>query len=572
MKTRLAVLVVVVLLAGGLAGGGAALLPERAGGIGGDGPRPAPVPLVRGAAAVVCPGPETLAVPPGGDPVPAGGPVLVRALAAAVDPLGGVEAGGPGAPAPGGADVAASLRELSSDGPDGQDGAGGADGGTGSGGAGGSGGSGPVDVPATVLRSLPGGIAVAGQTLARAGATRLDATAPGDDTPPLLAAVQTTLATSGDLRGLATTGCAAAGSDIWLVGGGTGDGHRARLLLANPMSSPALVDVTVHGSAGRLSAPGGEGIVVPASGQVALFVDALAPGVAPLAVHVQTRSGRVTATLHDSVLRGLVPGGTDDVPAAAPAAKAQVVPGLSVQGGDAAHPSGPEAPGATAVRVAVPGPDEAIVRISLLGPTGVTELGARGVVTVPGGGVVDVQVGGVPDGDYAALVRADVPVVAGAVIGRASAGSGDAGTAADPGGKAPPADLGWSAATLPLAAPAAVALPAAATAGGAITATLSLTAPGAGARVVIQALGGPGASGAGQAVDVPAGGTLAVPVPKAAGVLIRPDGGGAVHAAVVLTAADAGGRMVSVIPVSASASGPGVRPVAVEDPRLGLAG
>jgi hypothetical protein len=560
MRARLAAAAAIVVAAGAVAAG-ARFLPDGADRLGGPGPQQSPVPLVRGAAAVVCPGPETLISPAGGESSAPGGPVRLRALAAALDPLsprGAVDA--PGVPVPNRPGVAASVRGLA--------GTGAGDGGQQDAGH---------SASSLALHGPPGGVAIADQLLRHAGATRLDAN-PGGDLPPRLAAVQTTVATSGEARGLVATGCATAASDLWLVGGSTVTGHRARLQIANPMSSPAVVDLTVHGPGGRVNAPGGDGIVVPASGQVALFVDAIAPGLASLAVHVHTRSGRVTATLFDSVLRGLVAGGDDDVPVAAPPATTQVVPGLAIQG--SATPSGPDAPGATAVRVVVPGTVEGIVRVSLLGPTGVTELGSRGVVTVPGGAAADVLVSGVPDGVYAAVVRSDVPVVAGAVVGRASEGSETAGTAADPSGSAPPADFGWASATLPLTAPAVAALPGSgpASAGGTsgsasrLVSTVTLAAPGAGGKVLVQALDASGSPGSARTLTVPAGGTLALAAGDAAGVLIEPVSGGRVHAAIVIGAADARGRMVSVIPMSATPSGPGVLPIAVEDQRLGLGG
>jgi Family of unknown function (DUF5719) len=273
-----------------------------------------------------------------------------------------------------------------------------------------------------------------------------------------------------------------------------------------------------------------------------------------------------------------VAGGDDDVPVAAPPATTQVVPGLAIQGGST--PSAPDAPGATAVRVVVPGTDEGIVRVSLLGPTGVTELGSKGVVTVPGGATADVLVSGVPDGVYAAVVRSDVPVVASALVGRASAGSETAGTAADPGGTAPPADFGWAAATLPLTAPAVAALPANSPTGSAapsgasprLASAITLAAPGAAGEVLVRALDASGSPGSARTFAVPAGGTFAVETANAAGVLIQPVRGGRVHVAIVISAADTRGRMVSVIPVSATPSGPGVLPIAVEDQRLGLGG
>ena len=250
------------------------------------------------------------------------------------------------------------------------------------------------------------------------GAAVVESPTTGAAVPPLLAGVQSTLATGGDLRGLTTTTCAAAAADTWLVGGATTTGHRLRLLLANPAGTPATVDVAVHGPDGRVRAPSGDGVDVPAGGSKAVFVDALAPDLPAVAVHVSARAGRVQATLHSSVLRGLVPGGTDDVPPAAPPARRQVVPGSPTSRPRACPPGGARPgeagrrigeaeardgeptrrtterrrrrAGRDRGRVAVPGAEEAVVRIKLLGPGGRGRARRPAAANVPAGGVVDV--------------------------------------------------------------------------------------------------------------------------------------------------------------------------------------
>jgi len=137
----------------------------------------------------------------------------------------------------------------------------------------------------------------------------------------------------------------------------------------------------VLGPDGPVGTPSGEGVVVPSGGRVAVLLDAVAPNLSALAVHVEARTGRVAATLHDELVRGLTPGGTDGVTPAQAPARRQVVPGVVVISRD--QPDDPAAAGATALRVAVLG-----------GPSGtglehpeelarlVGELGLRDVATL----------------------------------------------------------------------------------------------------------------------------------------------------------------------------------------------
>ncbi len=149
-----------------------------------------------------------------------------------------------------------------------------------------------------------------------------------DGAGALLAAAQVTLARAGDLRGLVTGACPTAVTDAWLVGGGTVPGRRGRLLLANPTPAPAVVDVFVSGPSGPVPLPTARGLVVAPGRVRAVLLDALAPGLERLAVHVVARSGRIAPVLHDSYLRGATPAGVDDVVAAAAPSRHAVVPGV----------------------------------------------------------------------------------------------------------------------------------------------------------------------------------------------------------------------------------------------------
>jgi hypothetical protein len=510
------------------------------------------LPMTATAEVPICPGPETLLAPEGATAVPAPGPVQVSAVAV---PSAIGSPGGTGSTA-----LAVALGALSA--------------------------TSDPEPGAVTGTGTVGGAAVVSTTATRPGALRTY-TAEGEPVPAV-AAAQWTLARNGDLRGLSTVSCQVAGTDLWLVGGGTRAGRRARLVLSNPSPTPAVVDLTIYGPTGIVRTPAASGVVVPATGQRALYVDALAPDLIATAIRVRASSGRVSAVLHDSLIRGTTPGGTDDVVPAAEPAHRQFVPGITVTAAASGKgvPREATAEGATAVRVVVPDTVDAVVRIHLYGPDGELELPGGGVLTVPGRSLTDLPLVGVPDGVYTAVVESDTPVVAGAVVGRfgtpSAAGEGDEDslatedTAWSPSDGAP--DLGWAAATRTVTSLTVVALPIPeqfiASGQGRPSDThahLVLAGTGNSAGVRVTWLG---TNGQGQDIPqiaIPAGRTVTVPVPNtAAGLVLRPEAGSEVVAAVVVTVDDRAGELVSVEPVRPGRVAGRQVPVVVEDPQVGV--
>ncbi len=222
-----------------------------------------------------------------------------------------------------------------------------------------------------------------------------------------------------DLRGLATTPCAPGGSDLWLLGGGADPGRQERLVLSNPGGNPVTADVTQHGAAGPLAEPVVE--TVPPGGRVSLLLDARSPDEQHPAVHVRAEGGGLHATLTDTwVLGSTALGAETSAPTAAPAT-VQVVPG-------AALGSGP-----SSLRVAVPGDQDAVVRVSVFDREGLVPLAGDTVLSVAAGAVGDLPLDGAPEGTYAVEVRADVPVVA-SVLSRVGDGTA-------------PGEMAWSVST-----------------------------------------------------------------------------------------------------------------------------
>src|SRR4051812_13381144 len=72
-------------------------------------------------------------------------------------------------------------------------------------------------------------------------------------------------------------------------------GRGARLPLLAPPPAPAVVDVVVLGPDGPVDLPSARGLVVAAGQARAVQLDALAPGLDRLVVHVVARRGRVAA-------------------------------------------------------------------------------------------------------------------------------------------------------------------------------------------------------------------------------------------------------------------------------------
>jgi hypothetical protein len=238
-----------------------------------------------------------------------------------------------------------------------------------------------------------------------------------------VAAAQSWLVRSGDQRSLGGAACGQPGADFWIMAGGGAPGRQERLVLTNPGGNPVTVDVTLHGAKGAVSSPNGQGIVVPAHGRTAFLLDSINSDLENPAIHLVADGGVVAAVVNDLWLDGTRAGGSDDaVPTAAPS-RDQVIPAVSVSG-------------QSTLRVAVPGGDEAVVQARVITAQGPRALPAGGVIRIDGGAVRDIDLSALPMGTVGLQVRADVPIVAAAVVTRTAPGK--------------PGDLAWTSSTPPI--------------------------------------------------------------------------------------------------------------------------
>ncbi|MFE2111719.1 DUF5719 family protein, partial [Kitasatospora sp. NPDC059463] len=324
-----------------------------------------------------------------------------------------------------------------------------------------------------------------GDTAPGSGAVATGALAPG------FTVTQTTTVT--EQRGLGLSGitCTPSGTGFWFAGGSTAEGRTDYISLVNTESSAAVVDLKLYGDKGLIENDAANGITIAPGSSQSVLLSTLSKGqVADLAVHVVARTGRVGAALHAADAGK----GADWVPASADPAPVQVMPGL------------PADTSAARLVVWAPPEDDADLKIELSGKNGWFTPAGNESIHVKAGMVAAVDLGKVTRDEVAGLRvspsddKHPTPVVAGLRIDRAGAG-----------GKS---DAAWLAGTVPVGARATVADN---RGGGASTLFLTSTGEAATVRVTASA-GTGGGTPATQEVQLPAGGTVALPAPEPAGL------------------------------------------------------
>jgi len=365
--------------------------------------------------------------------------------------------------------------------------------------------------PATVRGQAVSGQMSTARSALIAGA---DAVAPGT------VATQRSWVKKGDNRALVTAACMPAAASSWLIAGGGEPGRRERLILTNPGPNPVTVDLTVLGVKGPIQSPNGHGLVVGPYARTVVLLDAIAGSEPSPVVQVSTQGGEVAAVLSDTWLDGVIPrGGDDAVPVAAPA-REQVIAGVAIQG-------------RATLRVAVPGDNEAVVESRVLTPSGPRALPAEGVTRVAGHSTKDIDLRSLPPDAYAVQVRADVPVVAAAMVERRlAAGS--------------PSDLAWSGASAPIRTLAGMVLHGAKD--NALIERLDIAATTEASSVLVTTVGADGQAST-KVVAIGADSVSTLSLAGATSVWVTPRTG-LVRAAVVTSVTDAQGGLVSLTPLA----------------------
>jgi Family of unknown function (DUF5719) len=326
-----------------------------------------------------------------------------------------------------------------------------------------------------------------------------------------------------DSSGMGLVSCSHPSSDMWFVGSGEPD---VWLYLTNSGTAEASVDLTILTDTGQQSGLA-NAITVAPNQVVAENVSPYVHGAQAVALHVQTSSGQIAA----SVWEGTGAGSGAWLPQAAAPSTTVVIPGLTVASSSAR------------LFVTVPGAADAKLKVVAYTPAGPNIQFDSGSNPVQASAAATTPVTLSSLGASAAGLEltSNVPIVAGVLVPGAGIGSFTAGVA-------PVAGQGVVAGNP-------------ATRG--LTIGLLLTAPGGAATASVSVIdsGGTVTSPAAlQNVTVGAGHTLAVAVPRPSGrqsfaIVLRPSSGsGPLYATRVVTSGTGGlsAEVTSLLPVQSA--------------------
>lgn len=297
-------------------------------------------------------------------------------------------------------------------------------------------------------------------------------------------------------RGMRLTTCTTPVNDAWLLAGAGEAGRVPQVVLVNPGDEAVSVDLDVSDTTGRAAGASRSAVLVPARGREVIALDTSGSRYADVAIHVIARGGAVAAWAQDTWYSGDTPVGSSLASATQDADTTALLPGVGVGAGP------------TTVRVAVPGVDDAVVRVRAVAADGHTAFDDS--VSVPAGAAGHLALASLPAGVYAVQVSSDVPVVAAALSRTNATGAGD---------------MSWMAAATPVTELTGAAIPAGRSSrlvlsGSSGPATVSLVTTGAGGgtrRVQVRAT-------APTVIDLSAAQSVFVRVDKgsvAAGLLIE---------------------------------------------------
>jgi hypothetical protein len=326
-----------------------------------------------------------------------------------------------------------------------------------------------------------------------------------------------------DSTGTGLVSCSHPSSDMWFVGSGEPDDW---LYLTNSGTAQASVDVTILTDTGQQSGLA-DAITVAPNQVIAENVSPYVHGAQAIALHVQTSSGQIAA----SVWEGAGAGSGSWLPQAAAPSTTVVIPGLTVASSSAR------------LFVTVPGAADAKLKVVAYTPAGAhtqfdsatTPVQASAAATTP------VTLSSLGASAAGLELTSNVPIVAGVLVPGAGIGSFTAGAG-------PVTDQGVVAGN---------------PASRGLTVGLLLTAPGSAATASVSVVASDGtvtAPAALQDVAVAAGHTLAVAVPRPSGrqsfaiVLTPRPGSGPLYAARVVTSGSSGlsGAVTSLLPVQSA--------------------
>ena len=224
-----------------------------------------------------------------------------------------------------------------------------------------------------------------------------------------VAATGSATAAQDDLAGFAASACRPPLLDSWLVGGSGATGATDLVLLSNPGTVPATVELTVYGVAGPQTPPGASALVVAPGTQQVVPLAGIALGEESPVVRVTAVGAPVHASLQTSITRTLTPAGVDQVGPVAHAETSTVIAGVTMtraaaRGDDAAD-------AATVLRMLAPSAP-ATARVTVWAVGRAEPAREPQDVALEAGLPLELALDGLSAGAYTVAVEADAPVVA----------------------------------------------------------------------------------------------------------------------------------------------------------------
>jgi hypothetical protein len=156
-----------------------------------------------------------------------------------------------------------------------------------------------------------------------------------------LAASGSAVAAFDDLAGFAASVCRPPLMESWLVAGSGATGAADFVLLTNPGTVAATVQLTVYGASGPQVPPGGSELVVAAGSQRVVSIAGLARGEESPVIRINSRGAPVQAAVQSSIARVLEPGGVDQASAVVAPEVTQRILGIVVGDDDDASDGSP---------------------------------------------------------------------------------------------------------------------------------------------------------------------------------------------------------------------------------------
>jgi hypothetical protein len=240
----------------------------------------------------------------------------------------------------------------------------------------------------------------------------------------LLSATQTQLTKVSNLSGLAAANCVRPSSDTWLVGGDTSPGRETLLILSNPTSVDATVNLEIIGPGGPIVTPGLSSISVPKSKTTVIPVSGLAPNLPTFSIHVVSSGGALGAWLQTRTIRGLVASGVELVGPSVDPSQFLTIPGIFLRGTEDAAKliasSDAYSDLSPMLRVTSTSAKPTTVTAQILGTSANTYGTVIQQVVAPNS-TLDIPITGLADGDYVAFIDSSEPVRAAIRISRTKA-------------------------------------------------------------------------------------------------------------------------------------------------------